>query len=293
MDLIAFLNDLSMALFTDILSTAIAIPLATYLIVKFFQNFRAARIWGVRTKLRQVFESRPYPTLVMSTSDVYTTETGYRRPMTGIGQVRAMARFGKSLGAAYRATIDDTRVVFSDEYQITRDEFTDDLVVIGGPKTNSIGNALLNGGHLPGVLPDDFAFAPGEFTAADGTIGRAFTLRAGGTQWQPVSDDEVIGMVLRCRNPLSSGDRNLTYVAGLGTYGTEVAARALIECRSLHDPLPFSLRWFSDKTRRRGHRGYLAIVSAKLSGDGNTRRVGSPTVRHLTAVPWTEGSRRH
>lgn len=288
MDLFTFLRDLAYALFTELVSTVIAIPLVTYLVVRFLQNLKSARIWGVSTRLRQILQPRPFPTIVLSTSAVYEGPGQYQRPMTGIGQVRALTWFGGPLGTAYRSHIDNTRVVFSDDYPITRDEFTDDLIVIGGPKTNSIGRALLDNGYLDGVLPEDFSFSIGKIPAPDGSSYRTFVLEMGGTQWQPANDDEVIGLVLRCHNPLSSLDRNLTYVAGLGTFGTEAAARALIENRLLHDPPPLSWRWFRVKIWHNGKHAYLAIIGAKLSGDGSTRSVGATRILARRELAWAK-----
>lgn len=291
MDPAQIIGDLLIAVFTDLVATAVAIPVVTYIAVKFFQNFRSARIWGTTTKFRQVLQSRPYPTMVLSTSDVYVTASGYRRPMTGIGQVRALAWFGKSLNKAYRGSIDNTRVVFSEEYRITRDEFTDDLILIGGPKTNSIANALLNDGYLSGVLPEDFQFGRREETLDDGTRQEMFRLMLDGKIWEPRHDDEVTGVVIRCRNPLSAAERNMTYVGGLGTYGTEAAAVALTEQKRLHEPAPLSWKWLKRKFQRRGKYAYLALVGAKLGGDGATRRVGETKVLAFRELEWSAPDR--
>lgn len=275
MDLIEYTGSLLQSLLTELISTAIAIPLVTYLVLKFFQNFRSARIWDASSRLRQMFTPRPYPTLVLSTSSIHFGENNYRRPQTGIGQVRSLAMLGSSLSRAYRADPDDRRILFSHECRLDQGELAEDLIVIGGPKTNAIGMHLL--AELEPQLPEDFSFAPRPDD--QGVPTGSFALVVGGVALQPASTDEVLGMVLRTQNPRSL-DRNLTYIAGLGTYGTEAAARALIECHELHRPAPLTFRWWRWRFGGRPN-AYLAIVRASLTGhhnDATPRSTANPRV---------------
>ena len=282
MDLLEYGGSLIQSLLTELLSTAIAIPLVTYLVLKFFQNFRSARIWDVSGRLRQVFRPRPYPTLVLSTSSIYSGDARYSRPQTGIGQIRSLALFGSSLSRAYRADPDDRRILLSHECRISQGELTEDLIVIGGPKTNEIGLLLLK--ELAPRLPEGFSFAP-ETVSIRGKDTHTFALRFEGRLLQPSNDDEVVGLVLRTSNPLSP-ERTLTYVAGLGTYGTEAAARALLECTELHRPAPLTFRWWKWRFGGRPN-AYLAIIRANLTGnqaDSTTRSAVSPRVVNYTRL---------
>lgn len=279
-------GDFIRGLIAELITTLIAIPLVTYIVVRFFQNFRAARIWDVQTKFGQVLNPRPFPTIVLATSGVHEGPGDYLRPMTGIGQVRALARFGKSLGGAYRNSLDETRVVFSEECHIHRDEFTNDLVLVGGPKTNKITRQLLQELRVGGVLPEDFAF---ETTTEIDSKGDSFTfdtLTFEGARYVP-SEGEVVGVVVRCHNPLSASDRVLTIAAGLGTYGTDLAGKALVELWQLHQPAPFSPRWLKMKLGRKRKQGFTAVVSAKLSGEGISQRIGEVRLLRFIPVNWS------
>lgn len=286
-EFLAFFDDVLKSLVTDLIATIIIIPAVTYFSLRFFQNFRAARIWAVSTRVRQIFSPRRFPTLVLSTSSVYKGPNNYQRPQTGVGQVRALGVIAKSLSRAYRDDLDDRRLLLSADCNITQGDFTEDLIVIGGPKTNSIGKALLEE-ELVGVLPAGFSFTTGDYIDEAGKHYAVDQLVAGGRRWAPEHSDEVYGMVLRCKNPRGATHQILTYIGGLGTFGTEASARALIECSELHLPTPLSWRWWRTCFSRKRF-GFLAIVQASLTGnaaEGSTRSVVSPRIVHYEKIVW-------
>ncbi|MHA3725098.1 hypothetical protein ACXR2T_14615 [Leucobacter sp. HY1910] len=281
MNVVEVAGAVAQSLLVEIVSTAVAIPLITYFLLKFIESSKAARMWSVSSRVRQIFRGRTFPTIVMSTSSVHELSNGYKRPQTGIGQVRALALFAGSLSLAYRENIDENRVMFSQGCRVTQSEMSEDLIVIGGPKTNSIGRELLD--LLSDQLPEGFSFAPIEL---EGAPEPTYGIRYKGETLQPANDDEVVGIVLRIANPRAE-DRLLTYVAGLGTYGTEAAARALVECRELHRAVPFTRAWW--RWRKDGKpRGYIAVVRAGLTGhwgDASPRGATNPRIDAITPIP--------
>jgi hypothetical protein len=258
-----FISSIGASLLTELIATVIVLPVATYLVVKTAQHSRAARMWGVSNRFLQIFQARPFPTIVISTSELREGKDGYSRPATGIGQVRALTLFAGTLPRAYRARLEADRVLFSVGCDLTQTEFTHDLVIIGGPKTNSVGKVLLEE-HLSGSLPAGLSFREEGTHSGDDTAS-TFKLRFEGEVQEPAHQNEAIGMVIRAPNPLFP-ENHLTFVAGLGTYGTEAAARALTELKALHRPGFFSFRWFKWMVQRRPH-GYVAIIRARLNGN--------------------------
>lgn len=198
MDIVDYGQRLFDSVITDFISTVIVIPVVTFLIVKFLQFRKAARVWGPSRSALDLWGPTPYPTIVLATSSIYQGANNYQRPQTGIGQVRGLAVFGSSLARAYRSVFDDRRVMLSHDCHLTRGEFTHDFIVLGGPKTNSVTRELLET-HLASRLPEGFEFKTRD---RDGAGGGYDVLTVAGAVTKPHNDDEVVGMVLRCPNPL-------------------------------------------------------------------------------------------
>lgn len=110
MDLIEYTGSLLQSLLTELISTAIAIPLVTYLVLKFFQNFRSARIWDASSRLRQMFTPRPYPTLVLSTSSIHFGENN-----SIVDPKLASVRCGASPCLAAHSLVRTERIPTTDE----------------------------------------------------------------------------------------------------------------------------------------------------------------------------------
>ena len=156
-----------------------------------------------------------------------SVETGaYNRPTTGIGQAKALAQISPSLTKAWR-DIDVQSVYFAEE--IAGSDLETDLILIGGPKTNALTARVLDlVGEDLGVRQDESRIMVGD-KHLEGEVDDHGT----GVDY---------GLVMRIRNPFSSG-RRLIVLSGSHTFGTVAAARFMASA-----PLPSE------------HRGELAVV---------------------------------
>lgn len=148
--------------------------------------------------------------VVLDTSHIDTGR--YRRPVAGLGQVRALSLLIPSLTRAYR-DLDLEKVRLS--AHLPGQEMEHDLLVLGGPKNNEAARRLLDA--MAQTLP--FRLEGGAMTW-DGTV------YAGDTSQGEVV--RVCGYVVRAANPLAPAAR-VVLLGGWSTYGTVAAARWLAE----------------------------------------------------------------
>ncbi len=206
MDTASVLGTITSSVSSDVLSAAIGAACAASVgVARWFlvRRLPARRTWR--------FESARDLLIVVSSSAVVHTGV-YQRPVTGIGQVRALAILSPLLRRAYRDA-DLQRVLLSDE--VASHELDNNLLVIGGPKTNAVAKELLD--RLAPRLP---------FTVAGNVITWDKTSYDG-----PAADDVVLhdfGYVVRAAHPLHP-DRRVVIVAGSHTFGTAAAARWLAD----------------------------------------------------------------
>ncbi len=132
----------------------------------------------------------------------------YFRPTTGIGQAKALALVAPSLIRAWR-DVDAQNVYFANE--ISGSGLETDLILIGGPKTNSLSARVLD--------------LVGE---AYGIRQQGSTIVAGNSEFEgEVADDATgtdYGLLLHINNPFAQGHR-LVLLSGSHTFGTVAAAR--------------------------------------------------------------------
>lgn len=141
-------------------------------------------------------------------------DTGrYFRPMTGIGQLRALALVMPSLSRAYPG-LDVTRIQLS---SVTAPpDIEHDLICLGGRKNNDVTRRCLEAIQLPFDLRDDeisWSSSEGEDVfrpeLADGAVGADF------------------GAIVQTANPFCRGKR-VIILAGVHTFGTIAAARHFV-----------------------------------------------------------------
>ncbi|MFE0764794.1 hypothetical protein [Streptomyces smyrnaeus] len=160
----------------------------------------ARRIWR--------FEKAAELSTVVDTDHVDTGR--YRRPVSGLGQVRALSLLVPSLHLAYR-DLDLEKLHLS--AHLPGSALEGDLLVLGGPKTNETAGRLLT------AMADSLPFRTGsgrivwdgtpyEGDAADGAVTRD------------------LGLVIRAPNPFNPAAR-VVLLCGWSTYGTLAAARWL------------------------------------------------------------------
>lgn len=147
--------------------------------------------------------------VVLSTSFVDSSE-GYRKPATGVGQVKAFAHISKIFTRAF-PSIDFDQVFLSEE--VTSSQMQTDLILLGGPHTNEITRY---------VLEDLKENAPVSIGAGNSLVLQDETI------FTPVINDESVvkdyGVILACPNPYNSRRRALLFF-GSHTFGTEAATQ--------------------------------------------------------------------
>jgi hypothetical protein len=241
---------------------------------------RSARVWGIAAPKPFVgVPSRP-PTVVVSTSAI-----AGGRPMTGIGQVRAIGIIMPSVGRAYRSYLEDSNLRMSLGCDVTEDRFGGDLVTIGGPKTNEVTAFVLERIGLP----DGFGIASVPDAATGETVDRILwngSDARGQVEVVPAGRQIALGLVVRCQNPIR-GRGVLTILAGAaasgsGTFGTEAAASAVVHRTALHVSRRATL------SRRRV--GMVALVRADVGTRGNIPRLLDATVIGVKTFEWANST---
>lgn len=159
------------------------------------------------------FRSKSVPVICLASSGNINTGR-YTRPMTGIGQVQALAQIIPSIQDGYGKH--KAPLIFLST-EITPEMLKRDLILIGGAKNNS---------WTKDVLRDLFDSIEFEF------IGDLNTVKYRGKEYHSDSDDGMIqkdwAFVISVPNPYSQGKTRLTILAGLHTTGTHAAAEYLV-----------------------------------------------------------------
>jgi hypothetical protein len=252
-----------------------AVVVATgYLVYRARATRKAARTWDLPALVPFLgIRRRDTPAIVVATSEIVQT-----RPMTGIGQVRGIALLTPTIQQAYGEHVSSYRVLMSSECDLRDERLAEDLVTIGGPKTNVVTRDVLERLSLPA----------GYGIASDGGVDRICWDGADGRTKLPDASSQrryALGLVVRCENPIH-GRGVLTVIAGAaasasGTYGTEAAATALAAGRDLRPS------WW--RAVRGARRGYLALVAAEIIGTGDVARLLGAKVLDIREIPWRAG----
>jgi hypothetical protein len=133
-------------------------------------------------------------------------------PYTGIGQTMALAVIAPSLARGYPRT-PFPRLHFPDQVS---DEIENDLVLLGGPKTNDLSAEALR------LIADRTGVDLGPEALLIRGRDPIPHLRTGDL-------DHDVGVVARIANPWSRRRRTLVVLAGAHTYGVAAAARFFVE----------------------------------------------------------------
>lgn len=205
---------------------------------------------GVRLPHRRLWRLADPSKLTICASNSTNTNTGvYSRPSTGIGQVRALALAITSLHAAYRKKLDIRHILLSTDH--IQDRMENDLLILGGPKTNRVAAELFNA-----IQHEQPAFQVK-------TVIYWRTKQRNG-QWV---DDGMLeydghavnrkitqdyGLIIRMQSPFTSRARTIILFAGSHTYGTLAAAKYFTESKDLR------------RLVKRKQQNLVALVSAQI-----------------------------
>lgn len=204
-------------------------------------GFIGTRVERVRGRLtaQSIWGLQSPAAVTIAVAHSGSPDTGdYERPVTGIGQVRALAALMPSLMRAYK-DLDVDKIRLSSEPLASRR--SGDVIAIGGPKNNEV--------------TADFLELLVESTGIEMT-NNEIIWRGDDTFGATVRDGNVVddvGLLVRARNPYSPAHR-VILIAGVHTYGTVAAAEYLV----------------SRKARRRfRERDFAAVVKTKVR-DGHS-----------------------
>lgn len=146
-------------------------------------------------------------------------DTGeYKRPSTGIGELRALAIIAPSLNTAHK-NIKFKNIIMANE--VLGERINDDIILLGGPKHNRFAKKLLECiKELSIVEQDEYAL-----------------------KWQVKNQEDQMfawpdgngkihydyGLIVRIENPFSSDNSTVYLFSGQHTYGVIAAAIYFVE----------------------------------------------------------------
>ena len=188
---------------------------------------------SVRLPHRRLWRIADPASLTICASNSTSTNTGvYSRPSTGIGQVRALALTLNSLHSAYHKKIDMKHILLSTDH--VQDRMENNLLILGGPKTNRVAAALMN------AIQDEQPVVQVKTVIY-------WRVRQRNGQWV---DDGVLeydghavnrkitqdyGLIVRMQSPFTSRSRTVIFFSGSHTYGTVAAAKYFTESKDKYN----------------------------------------------------------
>jgi hypothetical protein len=190
-----------------LIKTLATVIFTTYGVTR-YQRWTNKRLWRL---------SEPLQTVVsVSTSGIHSVEN---TPMTGIGQVRALQNISPSIAKAYS----NLKIPVFASQRVSTDKLTNDIIVIGGGRTNENAREIL----LNHSKNSRYKYHFDEFSVE--FDGKKFSAE----YWpgQQETQDNIAkdyAYVRVCKNPFNC-QRRLILLIGIHTHGTEAAARVLID----------------------------------------------------------------
>jgi hypothetical protein len=206
----------------------------------------------VRLPNRKLWQISDPSSLVVCAAASTSTNTGvYRRPATGIGQVRALTVAIRSLTRAYSRNLDIQNILLS--IDPLHDRIENDLLILGGPKNNQLAGRFLD------LLADEQpAMQTGStiLWRVDRARGKWVSQGALEFEGQAVNRQVVTdyGLIIRAQSPFTSRNRTVILFTGSHTYGVVAAAKFFAENLQPH------LR----KLIREGRKNFAVLVSAYI-----------------------------
>ena len=206
----------------------------------------------VRLPNRKLWHLKDPSRLVICAANSTNTNTGvYRRPATGLGQVRAIAFATRSLYNAYRGKLDIQNILLSNEPLQERIEH--DLLLLGGPKNNDVSRQFLEA-----LQSEQPAMMKGSTIIWRTNTVKGQWVDQGASEYEgQVANRKVLldyGLIVHSSNPFTSRNRTIVLFAGSHTYGTVAAAKFFTE----------DLRKHLGKITRPSRKNYVVLVSSQI-----------------------------
>jgi hypothetical protein len=205
---------------------------------------------GVRLPHRRLWRLADPTRLTVCASNSTNTNTGvYSRPSTGIGQVRALALALSSLYAAYRKKLDVRHILLSTDH--IQDRMEDDLLILGGPKTNRVSAEFLNAIQYEQPVFQVKTVIYWRVHQRNGQwVDDGMLEYDGHAVNRKITQD--YGLIVRMRSPFTSRARTVILFSGSHTYGTLAAAKYFTESKDLRRLL------------KKKQQNLVALVSAQI-----------------------------
>ncbi len=205
------------------------------------------RFWAVRKRKNKAQRLWPFDSdsIVILAKSVETDTGKYRRPATGLGQVRALAMISPTLSEV-TGELDVNRVVFSDFH--LHNFLENNLVLLGGVKNNEITRLIMTklcgGKNL--LSQKDSVITWGEVNY-EGKVN---------TEGEIETD---YGYFIRRKNPFGTKGTVVVILAGAHTYGTLAAARWYVEESQKRGSAIRNHRYFEGLVEVNVVKGHVAI----------------------------------
>lgn len=205
---------------------------------------------GVRLPHRRIWRLADPSRLTVCASNSTNTNTGvYSRPSTGIGQVRALALAISSLHAAYHKKLDIKHILLSTDHM--QDRMENDLLILGGPKTNRVAAELLQAIQYDQPVVQVKTVIYWRVKRRDGQwLDDGVLEYDGHAVNRKITQD--YGLIVRMQSPFTSRDRTVILFSGSHTFGTLAAAKYFTESKDIRRLL------------KRKQQNLVALVSAQI-----------------------------
>ena len=214
------MGDLLHSIVENVLSNILWLPIGALLAYTGF-------FIQVRLPNRKLWRLKDPSRLVVCAAASTATNTGaYRRPATGIGQLRALAVATHSLYRAYHKQVDIQNILLSNEQ--LHDHFERDMLLLGGPKNNRVAAKFLELLHdeQPARVIDNLILWSTNRVGGQWVDQGAIEYEGHTLNRKVVLD---YGLIVRAYNPFTTRNRTIVLFSGSHTYGTVAAAKFFTE----------------------------------------------------------------
>jgi hypothetical protein len=214
----------------------------------------------VRLPNRRLWQlSEPSSLIVCAATSTLTNTGVYRRPATGIGQVRALTVATRSLTRAYSRHLDIQNILLS--VDPLHDRIENDLLILGGPKNNQLAGRFLDllVDEQPAMQTESLILWRVDHAGGKWVSQGALEFEGQAVNRQVMTD---YGLIIRAQSPFTSRNRTVILFTGSHTYGVVAAAKFFAEDLQPH------LR----KLVREGRKNFAVLVSTHIV-DGHPTKI--------------------
>jgi len=237
--------DVLSSILVNLVSNVLWVPivaLVAYLVFFLQVRLPGRRLWRLKN---------PANLVICAANSTNTNTPVYRRPATGIGQVRALVLATRSLYRAYHKKLNIQNILLSTES--LQHLVEEDLMILGGPLHNALAEKYLDCLH-----EEQPVRIIGNKIIWRTNLSGGHWIDQGAVEYEGNAVNRKIvldyGLVMRTYNPFTSRDRTVIFFCGSHTYGTIAAAKFFTE--DLHKHLR--------KLSKGGRKNLVVLVSSQI-----------------------------